>query len=365
MKRLISCLMTLVVLVFGLQMIPNFTRHLENLALISAGLFLPEGGLDYCRGNITYRSVEPNATHPTSDEEELHIANPDTLANTASQNTASVTPPNLPDSEKGGNIITKEYGGGTKGFVNFENVWVKNEAKTYTADIEKILQQAPDLTVKKDDKPYVLIYHTHTTESFMDADYGYYAKDFSARTRDSSQNIIRVGDEIVAALEKAGIGVIHDKNIYDDPSYNGAYYRSQETVEKYKAQYPSLTVLLDVHRDAIQQDDGTKIKPTVLVNGKKAAQIMIITGIQEDPVTDFPDWQYNLRFALQLQKTAANAYPGLMRPILFAPRVYNMNESRNSVLLEMGSDSNTLEEAIYSGQLMGNVLVKMLNKYAT
>ena len=100
-------------------------------------------------------------------------------------------------------------------------------------------------------------------------------------------------------------------------------------------------------------------------DGKKAAQIMIIAGCEDGKVTNFPRWEENLTFALQLQQTAETKYPGLMRPILFSARKYNMDVTPCSVLLEMGSDSNTLEEAVYSGRLIGTALAELLEKYIT
>ena len=120
-------------------------------------------------------------------------------------------------------------------------------------------------------------------------------------------------------------------------------------------------VVLDIHRDAIELDGGTRIKPTAEILGKKAAQLMIITGCEEGKVTDFPDWEYNLIFALELHSTIEENYPGLMRPLFFCQRKYNMDLTRNNLLIEVGSCANTLEEAAYSGRLLGDSLAKLLD----
>lgn len=264
---------------------------------------------------------------------------------------------------KKGDITEEPYLGGGKSVV-YEGIKIQSKIPEsfYKLDIKKLLSMGADLSIEDKSKPTVLIYHSHTTETYQMLDVGYYTTAFNQRSDDISRNMVRVGDEITARLEKAGFKVIHDRNIYDK-NYNQAYNLSDKSVRKYLEQNPSIDVTIDVHRDAIQFDNGTKVKPTKVINGKKAAQIMIIPGCEYDNVKDFPDWEYNLRFALQVQQMAEKMYPGLMRPILFSARRYNLFETHNSILLEMGSDANTLDEACYSGRLIGEVLAKVLDKY--
>lgn len=241
-------------------------------------------------------------------------------------------------------------------------VKVKNTNKTQI-DVAKLLEEKADLSAQKD-KPAVLIFHTHTTESYQTLDRDFYAVGSTSRDNDLSKNMVRVGDAICEELEKAGYIVIHDKNIYDK-KYNGAYSRSREAVAETLKKYPSIQVTLDIHRDAIQTSNGTKIKPTANLDGKKAAQVMIISGCQEEGngIEDFPDWRYNLIFALKLQQKMEEAFPSLTRPVFFCPRRYNMNMTRCSLLLEVGSDSNTLEEAYISGKCIGKALSDLLEDY--
>ena len=185
--------------------------------------------------------------------------------------------------------------------------------------------------------------------------------EYVSRTKELDKTVVRVGDEIVNRLEKAGFKVIHDKTIYD-ASYDGAYSRSLKTVEKILKENPSIVVTLDVHRDAIEYSSGTKCKPTAQINGKKAAQVMIITGAEEGDIKDYPDWNKNLTFAIALQNKVEENYKGLMRPIFFCQRKYNMHVTPCSLLLEMGTDANTLEEAVYSGRLIGDSLVELLEE---
>ena len=227
--------------------------------------------------------------------------------------------------------------------------------------VKALLNQTPAYKTITKDEPYILVYHTHTTEGYELLDMGWYSNQYESRTKDFRKNMVRVGEELVKELEKAGYKVIHDKTIYDS-SYNGAYGRSLVGVEKYLKKYPSIVLTLDVHRDAIQYDDGTKSKPTAEINGKKAAQVMIISGCEGDGVDGFPDWKKNLTFAVHLQNAVEEKYDGLMRPVFFCNRKYNMHVTPCSLLLEFGTDANTLEEAVYSASLIGKTISEMLDK---
>lgn len=230
-------------------------------------------------------------------------------------------------------------------------------------DFEALLRAGPDLTVADPAEPTVLIFHTHTTESYLLADNGVFYADYATRSVSPAKSVVRVGDALCAALEEAGIGYIHDSEIYDE-AYTGAYARSREGVGRYLRQYPSIQIVLDVHRDAIYDSDTVACKPTAVIDGKKAAQIMIITGVEEGSVTDFPDWEKNLRFALSVQSAVQGDSEGLMKPVYFCRRKYNMDVTHCSLLLEFGSDTNTLEEAVYAGRLFGQSLAKLIYAHA-
>lgn len=264
--------------------------------------------------------------------------------------------------KKDGGILEKQYinDGVTD---SYKNVRIKNvnEAKI---SVEALLGSKADLSFSKAE-PSVLIFHTHTTESYQMLDRDFYAVGFTSRSRDEKRNMLRVGDAICARLEKAGIKTVHDRKIHD-LKYSGAYERSRESVVEILKKYPSIHVVLDVHRDAIEQTHGVKIKPTAKIGGRKAAQIMIISGCQEkgNGVSGFPDWKQNLIFASQLQKEAEDMFPGLTRPLFFCPRKYNMDLTHCSLLVEFGSDANTLDEAVYSGDCFARALAGLFSKYA-
>lgn len=241
-------------------------------------------------------------------------------------------------------------------------VRMKNVNKTQVS-IKDILNEKIDLSVNKDE-PSVLIFHTHTTETYQILDRDFYPEGFKTRTNDKGKNMVRVGEAIAEEIEKAGFRVIHDKEIHDS-KYTGAYGKSRTSVENYLKEYPSIQITLDIHRDAIADSDGTRIKPVATVKGKKAAQIMIISGCQEEgnPITNLPDWRYNLTFAVHLQEKLEELFEGITRPLYFCPRSYNMNVTHCSLLVEVGSDSNTLEEAVYTGKCIGTALSEILKEY--
>ena len=219
----------------------------------------------------------------------------------------------------------------------------------------------PDFKIVLNSEPQVLIMHSHTTESYEPYTRDFYDASFHSRTTDNSKNVVAVGDKIEAELKAAGIGVIHDKTVHDYPSYNGSYQRSEITVRNILKKYPSIKVVLDVHRDAIQTQDGVRSAPVAKINGKQAAQIMIISGC-DDGTMNMPNYMKNFRLSSLLQQQLEGDYPGLTRPVLFDYRKYNQDLTTGSILLEMGSHGNSLDEALYSGELMGKALAKSLLK---
>ena len=233
--------------------------------------------------------------------------------------------------------------------IQYGNVWVKNTNKYHDIDIAAELEKQPDVSLKRDGSVEILLYHTHTTEAFQG----------ETRTQDNSRNVVAVGEKVAAELEAAGFGVVHDTTCHDYPSYNGSYDRSGETIQRNLEQYPGIQVAIDIHRDALGTSDA-RTKPTVMVNGRKAAQIMIVSGCDDDGTIGFPDWEYNLRLAVRCQKAVSDLYPSLARPLSFCPKKYNEHMTHGSILVEFGTDASTLDEVLYSGELFGKALVQTL-----
>ncbi|MDR0914201.1 MAG: stage II sporulation protein P [Oscillospiraceae bacterium] len=305
----------------------------------------------FSMSNGTFKLVENAPQDTTQNSQQEVTAQPQTQPPTV--------PATAPVREGVKKLPIKEtqYGAGGEQYRNF---FVKNKTN-FNLNVGQELKEPLGFKIDKNsNEPQVLIMHTHTCESFIEYDEGFYYEDFYPRTTDVSKSIAKVGDSIVASLKKAGIAAIADKTIHDSPSYTGSYDRSYETIENYIKKYPSIKVVLDIHRDSISDDNSTKMKPTFVYNGQKGAQIMILSGYDEDGSYDFPDWNYNLRFALRLQQTAETMFPGISRPLDFGDYVYNENINTGSLLIEIGADSNTLAEAEYTGQLLGEALGKVL-----
>lgn len=344
--------------------------YLGNIALVSAGTLLPEGG----SALLHSETPETEAPPPETEAVQTQGSAGDQAADADISGTEALnyTPEDihaLMDAEQAridalpvsGKIDEQTYTVNNATEV-FGSVWAQNKTYEHELDLEKVLNEPVDLKITDKSKPHILVFHTHTTESYMLLDRETYSDAYITRSDDPKRNMVRVGDEICDQLEKAGFAVIHDTNTYDS-TYSGAYYRSEDQIDKYMEQYPEIQVILDIHRDAIKQSNGTMVAPTAVIDGKKAAQIMIISGCQEKDITNFPDWEYNLRFAVQLQKYCQEMFPGLVRPLFFCAREYNMHKSRCSLLIEMGSDANTLDEAAYSGRMLGKALAALLENY--
>lgn len=294
-----------------------------KLALISAGLAMPEGGIEYIKTNspsvkdkteTTESEAQASATvqsrnAPESEEKASETEKSFDIAATPSDILAAMAEfESKHSSEKGdGKIVETKYGK-ANATNTYKNICVKNTTQTKSINIEKVLNEPIDLKAVDKSQPAVLIFHTHTTEGYEMLGRGFYTNSYTGRGEDKSRNMVRVGDEITKMLEKSGYKVIHDTEIHDR-KYTGAYDHSRVNVEAYLKKYPSIQVVLDIHRDAIHLSNGNKIKPTAEINGKKAAQIMIITGAQEGKVKDFPDWEQNLRFAVRLQQTCETMIP--------------------------------------------------------
>ncbi len=260
-----------------------------------------------------------------------------------------------------GEILQENMAGTAADLISYGYGKLRNYTQVPGSQVLEIMEEGMNIHLEDTTEPQVLIFHTHATESFEPYDSPDYDLRSSWRSIESDENMIAVGDALAKELADAGIGVIHDTTLHDYPSYNGSYERSAETIKGYLEQYPTIKVALDVHRDAIQREEDLIVKPVTEIDGKKAAQLMIITG-SDDGTMNIPHWQENLRFAAQVQNAIETDWPHLTRPIFFCYRKYNMDLTTGSLLLEVGSQANTLEEAVYTAQLVGRSLARLLNE---
>ena len=237
-------------------------------------------------------------------------------------------------------------------------VHIKNSTDL-TVNIGELLSAKLGYTIEKGTSPQVLILHTHATESFLSEDRDYYTSADRSRTTDNSFNVVALGTVITDKLNNAGIAAVHDATQHDYPSYNESYLRASKTIKAYIKKYPSIKVVIDIHRDAIQSG-SEKTKLTAEIEGKRAAQVMLVMGSQSGNVKNFPNWKENLKLALRLQKNLESMYPTLARPLSLMPRSYNEPLTTGSMLIEIGTDANSFGEAAYSAELLANSLIKTL-----
>lgn len=258
-----------------------------------------------------------------------------------------------PQDGTGGAVVTETLRGDDR----LAAVAVKNRSST-AVNIDTAL--AATLAPFADtDEPQVLVIHTHTTEGYMLYDAGYYNAADRARTADESRNVCAAGQAFVRSLQAAGIAAIQDTTIHDSPQYTGAYSRSAEVVERYLKQYPSIRVVVDLHRDAVVRGD-TLVKPTATVDGKQAAQMMFVIGATNSAAIANPHAAENVALAAQWHRALTAISPDLMRPLNTVDSRYNQHLHAGYVLVEVGSEANTVAEAVYSAGLLGKTLTDIL-----
>ena len=244
-----------------------------------------------------------------------------------------------------------------------DGTWIRNcfvKDKTGLGlDLANIMDAPLTFNVRKNDtSPQVLIYHTHTSEGYLDESVDYFYESYYSRTQNEAFNVVAVGNRIARVLENRGIKTLHDKTVHDS-TYNGAYDRSAQTAREDMRQNEGIRVVLDIHRDALGTEE-CKVKPVFEHNGKQAAQIMILAGCDPDNERGFSNWQNNLSFALKLQSKAEELYPGMTRPLDFDYFAYNEYLCDGSLLIEVGSDANSIDEVETTGELLGEVLAQVL-----
>jgi stage II sporulation protein P len=198
--------------------------------------------------------------------------------------------------------------------------------------------------------PLVGIYHTHTAESFIST------SGHSHSPGGQRGDIVKVGDDLASYLDQQGIGTVHSDNIHDYPSFMKAYNLSEVTVRKMLSDNPSLQMLFDIHRDAEKRENVT-----ATVNGVAVARIMIVVG-QGQPDLVQPHWQQNQAFAKLIEAKMNERYPGLSRGIQLVDWRYNEHLHPRLLLLEVGCQENSLEEANRSIEMLGSILVDIIHE---
>ena len=241
------------------------------------------------------------------------------------------------------------------GYTVLGNVYINNGSD---AALDASMLAGPYAAALGETGPQVLIIHTHATESYtMPAGSEYEASD-TFRTTDTRCNMVRIGDEMEQVLTAAGIGVVHDRSLYDYPSYSGSYDRSLKAIEGYLEKYPTISFVLDVHRDAVQDANGNQFK-LLCGEDKNAAQLEFVIGSNGGGLSH-DLWRENLKLACAVQETLHADYPTLMRPITVRNSRYNQFKTTGSLLVEVGTAGNSLEEAVNGARLFAAGFAKTI-----
>lgn len=211
-------------------------------------------------------------------------------------------------------------------------------SKAYNSNLKKTLNQS---------KPEVLIYHTHSSEQYLPK-----TKDCD----DEAYSVIGVGNELEKELENYGISVIHDKTMHALKSYNDSYYRSGETVDKYIKQYgQNFKFIIDLHRDATP--DNKSVVTTL--NGEKVAKIVFVN------TKNSQYFEQNNKMVNEMREISNKLFPGLLKGVTTYNRgrnAFNQNKSPNSILIEVGSQQNTIQEAKGSAKYIARILAEQINE---
>lgn len=234
-------------------------------------------------------------------------------------------------------------------------VEIKNSSsKTFDAAKLITLPLAWDLT---EEQPTVLILHTHATESYTRADGEDYEETSAYRTLSEDNNMISVGDRLAQLLEAGGLTVIHDRQLHDYPSYNGSYTNARKAIESYLQEYPSIQLVLDLHRDAVG-DDSNQMTTSATVDGKSSAQLMIVVGSNGSGL-NHPNWEENMALALKLQVQLERLNPGICRPVNLRSQRFNQDESSGALLIEVGAAGNTHAEALAAVEVLAEGILAL------
>ena len=246
-------------------------------------------------------------------------------------------------------VVTDE-----NGYIRVGDVFIKNASRQ---TLDGIRFDGTFAAAPGDESPQVLILHTHGSEAYTMPAGEEYVDTGSFRTADASVSVIRVGDELARVLSGYGLSVLHDRALYDDPEYNGAYYRAEDAIEEYMAKYPGIRFILDVHRDALEDKAGHQYK-VVTREDPDCAQVSLVMG------SSWEGWQENLKFAVAVQQHLTESHPTLMRPLTLRNSDYNEYFTTGSLLVEVGAAGNSLDEALKAAQLFGQGLAEVITAKA-
>ena len=228
----------------------------------------------------------------------------------------------------------------------------------YDPDLESLLLRPLDWDLTGSE-PTVLIIHTHATESYTQSPGEDYAESSAFRTLDESYNMISVGNRLAEVLAAGGITVIHDRELHDYPSYNGSYADAREAIQGWLDRYPTIRLVLDLHRDA-SGDLDNQLRTAVTVDGTDYARLMIVMGTDASGL-NHPNWQENLALGLKLQTVLEQQTPGITRPISLRSSRFNQDMTSGSLLIEVGAAGNSHAEALRAAEKLAEAILTLKN----
>jgi stage II sporulation protein P len=228
----------------------------------------------------------------------------------------------------------------------------------------KLNNEMPGTFAISSKEPQILIYHTHTDEAYRQIDGEEYAQSGDWRTKDQTKSVVAVGEDLKKALEDYGFSVLNDTTDHEPPSLTTAYSRSLTTMEKYAKQYPSLRVYIDLHRDAYG-DIEAGMKDYVTVNGEQCAKVMFVvgagTGYTGEGLDGKPKYESNYKLALAITNQLESIKKGLTRPIRVKKGRYNQQVSDMCLLIEVGHNANSLEQAENTAKYIAEAMSKVIS----
>lgn len=240
-----------------------------------------------------------------------------------------------------------------------KKIVISNETD-YSIDVDQMLSESLNIDLSLPG-PKILVVHTHATEAYAPDGAAEYDKTSSDRSEDINKNVVKVGEEVTKIFNAMGIETIHDTKLHDVPSFNGSYSNSLKTVEEKIKQYPSIQIVFDIHRDSVVYADETKARAVTEINGRPAAQLMFVVGTDARGLYH-PNWQENMKFAVHMQNAINQKYPSLMRYINLRTERFNGHTTGASMIIEVGTSGNSLNEAIYGATLAAQVIAEEIKK---
>ena len=323
----VVCAVALRLLSGGL--IGNIVKAMSTPAAASCMLFLSTGRL------VHYE--EPQASFPTEPEEVFL-----TEATTEPVLPTAATQPPLPQQP----VVFSS--------ADTDLVTIKDHCG-YELSVEDLLERPLSWNLDQEG-PTVLILHTHGTESYENTEGDASWKNY--RSPDDNYNMISIGDHVAEILENAGIGVIHDRTAHDELAYTGSYDRARDPIKTYLKEYPSIQLVLDLHRDAATDSAGNQIGYTVTTDKGESAKLMLVVGTSAGG-QKHPNWRHNLALAVKLQAQLEKACPGICRTLQLRTSRFNQDLSKGALLVEVGAAGNTRQEALLAAEILAQCLLEL------